>query len=64
MDRKEFIKKITVGGSILFILPAFIESCSKGNIGIANDPSSTNPITIDLTSSQFSSLNTSWRIWL
>ena len=57
MERRDFIRKITVGGSVLFVVPAFIESCSKSNNGLGNDPSSTNPMTVDLTSSQFSSLN-------
>jgi cytochrome b6-f complex iron-sulfur subunit len=58
MDRKEFIKKVAVGGSILFFAPTIIESCSKENIGSGNDPGSTNPMIIDLTSSKFSTLNT------
>lgn len=57
MKRKEFIEKFALGGSILFFVPTFIESCSKSNSEVANEPSSSNPIEIDLTSSQFSTLN-------
>lgn len=58
MERKDFIKKVAVGCSLLLIAPTFFESCSSGNDLLVNDPGISSPITIDLTSSEFSSLNT------
>ncbi len=57
MERKDFIKKVAVGGSLLLIAPSFLESCSNGNSLTGGDPVISGNITIDLTSSEFSSLN-------
>lgn len=55
MERKDFIKKFAAGGSILLVVPAFLESCSKANDGTNAGTSET---VIDLTSSSFSALGT------
>ena len=60
MERKEFIKKFAIGGSILFTAPMLFNACSD-EVG---DPDNTNPpsnnpneIIIDLNHSDFSELN-------
>ncbi len=58
MERKDFIKKFTVGGSVLLITPAFLASCSDGNDELVNNPDgNNNGIVIDLNSSSSSELN-------
>jgi cytochrome b6-f complex iron-sulfur subunit len=59
MDRKEFFSKALIGGSLLFLAPAFLNSCSKSDDpdpAPSGDPSGT--ITIDLTSNDFNALKT------
>jgi len=59
MERKDFIKKFAVSGSILFATPAFLASCSDGNDEVINSPNgNTSEVTIDLTKSEFSALGT------
>lgn len=60
MERKDFIKKFAIGGSILFVVPTFLESCSNGNDEIINDPGNgnKNEIVVDLTQSANSNLKT------
>ena len=53
MERKEFIKKIAIGGSILFVAPTFLDSCAIGDDEIVNSE-----ITVDLTNPEFSALGT------
>ncbi len=61
MERKDFIKKIAVGGSILLAAPALFNACSDGNDDVIdemdnnNDPGGT---TINLTSDTFADLKT------
>lgn len=57
MERKDFIKKFAVGGSILLAAPTFLASCSDGNDEIINNPPNSNDITIDLTKSEFDALD-------
>ena len=57
MERKDFIKKFAVGGSILLAAPTFLASCSDGNDEIINNPPNPNDITIDLTKSEFDALD-------
>ncbi|WP_163711913.1 QcrA and Rieske domain-containing protein [Mangrovibacterium lignilyticum] len=60
MRRRDFISKVAIGGSILFASPFYLNSCSKGGDSSTDSPDSSNtgPITIDLTDSQFSALDT------
>lgn len=59
MDRKEFFTKILLGGTVLFVAPAVIESCSKSALPAPSGTSgSSNPQTIDLSSPTYSSLQT------
>ena len=60
MKRREFVSKVAVGGSILFVSPYCLISCSKGGDTVTDIPDSgnTNPATIDLIKSDFSDLNT------
>ncbi len=62
MDRKEFFSKALIGGGLLFLAPALLNSCSK-----SSDPSPTDTTggtntggttTVDLTSNDFSALKT------
>lgn len=61
MERKDFIKKFTVGGSILLASPIIFNACSKnddtGNPAGNNNPNQ-NEIVIDLTNADFSTLGT------
>ena len=58
MERKDFIKRFTVGGSVLLITPAFLASCSDENDEIINNPDDNNDIVIDLNASSSSELKT------
>ena len=53
MERKEFIKKFAIGGSVLFTVPTFLDSCAIGD-----DEIFINTTTIDLSSPEFSDLET------
>jgi len=54
MNRRDLIQKIVLGGTTLFVLPAYFNRCTK-----ADNPGSTGPkeITIDLTNAKYSALN-------
>ncbi len=55
MKRKEFLTRIGIGGSVLFISPIFFSSCgSDSDDGLMPVPNGT---TIDLSSSQYEDLN-------
>lgn len=57
MERKDFIKKFAVGGSILLTAPVIFSSCSEDDDLVEptnNDPSA--GITINLTASAYSDL--------
>ena len=56
MERKEFIRKILVGGSILLTTPAILDSCTKTNMTL---PPGVNGhvAELDLSSSKYKSLN-------
>jgi cytochrome b6-f complex iron-sulfur subunit len=58
MERKDFIKKFAIGGSILFSAPLLFDSCSKddgtGDNNNGGNPS--NEIVIDLNNADFSAL--------
>ena len=60
MERKEFIKKFAVGGSILFTAPVLFNACSEDDDfgGEEEVPAPNNPIeiTIDLNSTTYSAL--------
>ena len=60
MERKEFLKKFTVGGSILFTAPYLLSSCAEDEIpeDMENNNSNSNEIIIDLTHADFSDLAT------
>lgn len=58
MERKDFLKKFAVGGSILFAAPAVFSSCSKDELIPEEEDEGNNPneITIDLNHSDYSDL--------
>jgi cytochrome b6-f complex iron-sulfur subunit len=59
MDRKEFFSKALIGGSLLFLAPAFLNSCSKSDDPEPAPPGDTSgTITVDLTSADFNALKT------
>lgn len=58
MERKEFIKKFTIGGSILLTAPILFNSCSEDEMNDENEGNTTNPneVTVDLENAGFSQL--------
>ncbi|MCG6186243.1 QcrA and Rieske domain-containing protein [Maribellus maritimus] len=57
MERKEFIKKFAVGGSVLLAAPALFNACSDGNDDVIDDMDDKDKgTTIDLTSSTYADL--------
>ncbi len=59
MERKEFIKKFAVGGSILLTAPVLFNSCSDdGDDMEPNNPDNPNEIIIDLSASSSAALGT------
>ncbi len=60
MDRKEFFSKALIGGGLLFLAPALLNSCSKSSDQLPTDTTggtnSGGTTTIDLTSNDFSAL--------
>lgn len=53
MERKEFIRKFALGGSILFAAPAIFNSCARGD-----EEFFINDIIVDLNDPDFSPLGT------
>uniref|UniRef100_UPI00321756D2 QcrA and Rieske domain-containing protein n=1 Tax=uncultured Draconibacterium sp. TaxID=1573823 RepID=UPI00321756D2 len=59
MERKDFIKKCAVSGSILFTAPVLFNSCSGGDDEMdPSNPGNSNDILIDLDSSSSANLAT------
>lgn len=60
MERKEFIKKFAVGGSILLTAPVLFNSCSDDGDDDDGDNGGNNPdeIVVDLTQAAYADLNT------
>jgi len=61
MERKDFLQKFAIGGSILLTAPVFLNSCSDGTDDAMDDVDNGNDddaVTIDLTSDDFSDLGT------
>ncbi|MFB6341138.1 ubiquinol-cytochrome c reductase iron-sulfur subunit [Saccharicrinis sp. FJH62] len=56
MERKEFIKKLTIGGSVLFASPLLFNACTEDNGMVDNHTS--NDIVIDLNDAAYSELST------
>jgi cytochrome b6-f complex iron-sulfur subunit len=58
MERKDFIKKFAVGGSVLLSAPVIFSSCSDDSEDLEpiNPPGSTGEITIDLTAAAYADL--------
>lgn len=61
MNRKEFFSKALIGGSLIFLAPAILNSCSKSDdsessTGGDNSSGGISGTTIDLTSNDFSAL--------
>ena len=57
MERRDFLSKVMVGGSILFTAPMYLSSCSKSNdSGLIPTPSGAGNVTIDLSKSAYSDL--------
>lgn len=60
MNRKDFFRKMAIGGSILVVAPMILDSCSKSDDDMTNTPNdsgSSNSTIIDLGSSEFSALS-------
>ena len=66
MERKDFLKKFAVGGSILFAAPALFNACSDGTDEVIDDknnnnnppPATNNDIIVDLNHADFAALKT------
>ena len=56
MERKEFLQKFAVGGSLLLTAPVLFNSCSDGNDDVIEDEENSDEITIDLNHSDYSAL--------
>jgi len=61
MNRRDLIQRVLVGSTVLLVVPSVLQSCSKDS---SMDPvpgpgTGGGPLTIDLTLSDYSSLNTS-----
>jgi len=54
MNRRELIQRVVLGGAVLAVAPALIDSCSKGS---SNNPPPSK-IVLDLTQGAYSVLNT------
>lgn len=58
MNRREYLQKFVLGGTVLIIVPSVLESCSKGSASPgATPPPSGRTITIDLNSADGAVLN-------
>ena len=53
MDRKEFFSKVLFGGTVLFVAPSFLSSCSKTTV-----PGTIGNSVVDLNASEFAPLKT------
>lgn len=61
MERKDFLQKFAIGGSILLTAPVLLNSCSDGTDDVmddADDDTDDDGITVDLTNDDFSELGT------
>lgn len=59
MERKDFIKKFALGGSILLTAPLLFNSCSEDEVPVEKENTqNSNEITVDLTSNDFAALAT------
>jgi cytochrome b6-f complex iron-sulfur subunit len=63
MERKDFLQKFAIGGSILLTAPVLFNSCSDGTDDAIDDADNNqngdgDSITIDLTSNDYSDLGT------
>lgn len=62
MDRRDLIRKIAVGSATVIVMPSLLTSCEKKDdqpAGGGNPPpGGSNKITIDLTDTNYTSLNT------
>lgn len=64
MNRRDYLQKLVLGGTVLFLSPAILQSCSKDNAtpdplspGPGGGPTPGQNITLDLTLPAYSSLN-------
>lgn len=55
MERKDFIRKMATGGSILFTAPILFNACSSSG---EDDPGDPGGVIVDLSDSAFSALGT------
>lgn len=58
MERKDFLKKFAIGGSILLAAPVFLNSCSNGNDDVMDEEENGNDVTVDLNDEDFAELKT------
>lgn len=62
MNRKEFFSKALIGGGLIFLAPAILNSCSKSQDPLpapgGNNNGGSTGTTIDLTSNDYSALKT------
>lgn len=64
MERKDFLQKFAIGGSVLLTAPLLLNSCSDGTDDVMDDADDDNngndddAITVDLTDDDYSDLGT------
>jgi cytochrome b6-f complex iron-sulfur subunit len=56
MERKDFLKKFAIGGSILFTAPMLFTACSDDETPEENETPNPNEILVDLSHADFSAL--------
>ncbi|HEX2976526.1 MAG TPA: ubiquinol-cytochrome c reductase iron-sulfur subunit [Bacteroidales bacterium] len=61
MNRRDSLQKLLMGGTVLFLVPSVIQSCSKDNLSPSpgnNNNNQNTTITVDLSQPENASLNT------
>lgn len=58
MERRHFFRNFALGGSLLLTAPVLFNSCSTDDDNAGDDHNNNTGITVDLTSSEYASLNT------
>lgn len=60
MNRRDLIQRVLVGSTVLLVVPSVLQSCSKDpSLDPVTGPAPGSPLTVDLSSADNASLNTS-----
>jgi cytochrome b6-f complex iron-sulfur subunit len=58
MNRRDLVRRIALGGAVLFVVPNLLTSCSKASTGDTGIPPAGSKINIDLSTPTYAALNT------